>query len=430
MASSLREELASLKIDRPDSVRSSRPSGVAVAYRKRGSGLRFFSMLLWLIPLGVVGVAGTVAYRQYEQIRSKPEVTIGVVQKMTLGEAEKLLSSKGYLKSRYQAMIGTRIAGRVEEMRVKERDQVKKGDILAVIEHHDMDAMLLQRKAGLIRCQAELEEAKVELWDKDRQEKRLERLIGQKMAPQEDYEKAVAARKMTESRVEALEAAIKVVKANVEETEATIKYQMYLYAPFDGTVVEKQGEVGEVINPMAMSSSLGRSAVVTVADLNSMDVEADIPEEQMYRVTEGQPAEVSVTAVPNKRYRGRLRQITPMGDRTRATVKVKVEILDPDAKLFPELAATVHFLPDKKWAESDANRSYLFVPVEAVFQDDGHDCVWLLDNNSRVVRRRIEVANSQSGTTRVESGLKLEDKVVLSPPKGLRDGDVVRESTR
>jgi RND family efflux transporter MFP subunit len=150
----------------------------------------------------------------------------------------------------------------------------------------------------------------------------------------------------------------------------------------------------------------------------------------MYRVTEGQPAEISVTAVPNKRYRGRLRQITPMGDRTRATVKVKVEILDPDEKLFPELAATVHFLPDKKWAESDANRSFLFVPVEAVFQDDGHDCVWLVDGQFRVSRRRIEVANSQSGSTRVESGLKLEDKVVLSPPKTLRDGDVVREASR
>jgi RND family efflux transporter MFP subunit len=170
--------------------------------------------------------------------------------------------------------------------------------------------------------------------------------------------------------------------------------------------------------------------VVTVADLSRMDVEADIPEEQMYRVVEGQPAEVSVTAVPTKRYRGRLRQITPMGDRTRATVKVKVEILDPDEKLFPELASTVHFLPDKNWAESDANRSFLFVPREAVFQEDGRDCVWLVDDNLRVVKRKIEVANSHQGTTRVESGLNMDDKVILTPPNGLRDGDVVRESTR
>lgn len=436
MASSLREELASLRIERPGNARGgardpNHHGGPGPVHRRRrGLGLRLVSLLLWLIPLGLIGGAAAVGYKQYEQIRSKPEVNIGLVQTMTLGEAEKLLSAKGYLKSRHQAMIGTRIAGRVQEMRVQERARVKKGDILAVIEHHDLDAMLLQRQSGLIRAQAELEEAQVDLWDKDRQEKRLERLFAKSMTPREDYEKATAARRMTEARINALEAAIKVMTANVEEIEATIRYQMHLYAPFDGTVVEKQGEVGEVINPMAMSSSLGRSAVVTIADLSMMDVEADVPEEQMYRVAVGQPAEVSVTAVPTKRYRGRLWQITPMGDRTRATVKVKVEIVDPDDKLFPELAATVHFLPDKNWAESDANRSFLFVPREAVFEEDGHDWVWLLGGNSRVEKRKIEVANTSSGEVRVESGLQLNEKVVLNPPRGLRDGEAVREASR
>ena len=195
MASSLREELASLRIERPSNVREPITRGPSPSYRRRGFGLRIFSLMFWLIPLGVVSVAATVAYKQYEQIRSKPEVTIGLVQTMTLGEAEKLLSSKGYLKSRYQAMIGTKIAGRVEEMRVHERATVKKGEILAVIEHHDMDAMLLQRKAGLIRAEAELEEAKVELWDKDRQEKRLGPAFEKQMTPQEDLDKAVAAAK-------------------------------------------------------------------------------------------------------------------------------------------------------------------------------------------------------------------------------------------
>ncbi|AMV37061.1 efflux RND transporter periplasmic adaptor subunit [Planctomyces sp. SH-PL62] len=439
MASSLREELASLRIERANAPRptvdrasatESRP-GTSTEYRRRkGVGLRLVSLLFWLIPLGVIGAAGAVGYKQYDQMRSKPEVTIGLVQQMTLGEAEKLLSSKGYLKSRYQAMIGTRIAGRVEEMRVTERASVKKGEILAVIEHHDMDAMLLQRKAALLKAEADLEEAKVDLWDKERQEKRLGRLFEKSMTPQEDYDKALAARRGAEARIAATEAAIQMTRSNIDEIEATIHHQMYLYAPFDGTVVEKQGEVGEIISPMAMSSSLGRSAVVTIADLRNMDVEADIPEEQMYRVTEGQPAEISVTAVPSKRYRGRLRQITPMGDRTRATVKVKVEILDPDDKLFPELAATVHFLPDKKFAESEASRAFLYVPTEAVFQENGHDWVWLMDRDSRLSRRKIEVANSNRGSTRVESGLQADDKVVLNPTSGLRDGAVVREAAR
>lgn len=250
------------------------------------------------------------------------------------------------------------------------------------------------------------------------------------MSPPEDYDKALAARKSAAARIAATEATVEVTKSNIEEIEATIHHQMYLYAPFDGTVVEKQGEVGEIISPMAMSSSLGRSAVVTIADLANMDVEADVPEEQMHRVAVGQPAEISVTAVPNKRYRGRLRQITPMGDRTRATVKVKVEVLDPDDKLFPELAATVHFLPDAKLADSAAGESFLYVPGEAVFQEDGHDWVWLLGRDDRVARRRIEVANSNRGSTRVESGLRADDKVVVNPPRGLRDGDLVRESVR
>ena len=153
---------------------------------------------------------------------------------------------------------------------------------------------------------------------------------------------------------------------------------MSLYAPFDGTVVEKQGEEGEVITPTAMSSSLGRTAVVTIADLEKMDVETDVSENLISRIALGQPAEVSVSAIPSKHYRGRLRQVIPMGDRTRGTVKVKVEILDPDDKLFPELAATVHFLPSKTGNSPDAGRSYLFVPKSAVFQENGHDHVWVI----------------------------------------------------
>src|SRR4029077_13268914 len=178
------------------------------------------------------------------------------------------------------------------------------------------------------------------------------------------------------ARVAALVAGIKLTQANIDEMKATIA-TMSLYAPFDGTVVEKQGEEGEIITPTAMSSSLGRTAVVTIANLEKMDVETDISENLLSRVALGQPAEVSVSAIPSRRYSGRLRQVIPMGDRTRGTVKVKVEILDPDAKLSPELAATVHFLPNRTAAGPDVNRSFVFVPKSAVFADNGLDHVWV-----------------------------------------------------
>ncbi len=426
MASTLREELASLKIERPEFSRPARKSEGITEYRRRGSGLRVLSWILWLIPLSIIGGAGYVGYREYDRVRSKPEVTIGLVQKMTTGEAEKLLSAKGYLKSQKQAMIGTKVAGRVEEMRVKEHDQVKTGDILAIIEHHDLLAMIEQRKAGMERARAELEEARADLWEKDREANRAERLVAKKMVPQEDFEKASSLRKMATARVAALEASIKVMRANIDEMEYTRKYQMHILAPFDGTVVEKQGEVGEIVSPMAMSSSLGRAAVVTLADLKHMDVEADVAENMMYRIDVGQPAEVSVSANPTKRYQGKLRQIIPMGDRTRGTVKVKVEILDPDDRLFPELAATVHFLPFKTGPAAETNKAYLFVPKSAVFQENGHDYVWVVGKKSQVNKRAVEVATTREDLARVETGLESGETVVLNPLKSFKENEEVR----
>jgi RND family efflux transporter MFP subunit len=175
-----------------------------------------------------------------------------------------------------------------------------------------------------------------------------------------------------------------------------------------------------------MSSSIGRSAVVSIADLGRMEVETDVAENLLSRVALGQPAEVSVSAVPDKHYRGRLRQIIPMGDRTRGTVKVKVEILDPDEHLFPELVATVHFVPDKGLDNPNAGRSFLFVPKSAVFEENGHAYAWVVGPGSKVTRRKVEVATTNDELARVESGLKAGESVVLNSPKTLRDNMKVK----
>ena len=426
MASSLRDDLASLKIDRHqaeprEAPRERRPRQDRERDRNRkGNGIGFATILLWLIPLTLLGTAGTVAYQQYEKIRAKPEVTIGLVQTMTSGEADKLLSAKGYLKSRHQAMIGATIPGRVERMYVEEGSKVKEGEVLAVLEHDDLKAILASRKAMLKRNEAELLEARVDVKQKDREAKRAARLYNQKTVAVEEIEKASAARDMAEARVTALEAAINLTTANIAETEEMIR-RMHLFAPFDGTVVEKQGEEGEVITPSAMSTSIGRSAVVSLANLKMMEVETDIAESLLSRVALGQPAEISVSAVPDMHYRGRLRQIIPMGDRSRGTIKVKVEILDPDEHLFPELVATVHFLPDKALKNPNANRAFLFVHKSAVIEENGHDVVWVVDTRSKVSKRRVEVVVTTEDLARVEAGLKEGESVILNPAKTLRE---------
>lgn len=426
MASTLREELASLRIERSNPLPLRRNGKEEFTSRGGGgAGLRLLSWILWLIPLSLLAAGGTVAFRQYDQMRSRPEVSVGLVQSMTAGEAEKLLTAKGYLKSRYQAMIGTKVPGRVEKMFVEEGMKVKKGDVLAIIEHNDLKAMLASREAQTARTAAELEEARADLWEKDREERRVSRLYNQRSVTAEESEKAMAGRKKAAARVVALEAAVKLMKANVEEIRATIA-TMTLYAPFDGTVVEKKSEEGDIITPIAMTSSAAKTAAVTIANLEKMDVETDISENLLSRVALGQPAEVSVSAVPSKRYHGRLRQVIPMGDRTRGTVKVTVEILDPDEKLFPELAATVHFLPSRTANSPDASRSYIFVPKSAVFQENGHDHVWVVGKKDVVRKRAVEVATTTDALARVESGLQSGESVVLNPAKTLRENETVR----
>jgi RND family efflux transporter MFP subunit len=428
MASSLRDDLASLSIDR-NRKRPDRPEPAGNDPRGiSGEGsLRVLSASIWLIPLGLLAVAGAYAYRQYDKLRAKPAVTIGLVQEMTTGEAEKLLSAKGYLTSRHTALIAAKVPGRVEQLLVDIGSRVKKGDVLVVLEHNELKALLASRKAMLLKNEAELLEARVDLKQKEREATRAERLHAQHMLSVEETEKAESARAMCAARVAALEAAIALTRANIQETEENIRV-MHLYAPFDGTVVEKHAEEGEIITPSAMSTSFSRSSAVTLANLALMEVEADIAENLLSRVARNQPAEVSVSAVPSRHYRGRLRSIIPMGDKTRGTIKVEVEILDPDEHLFPGLAATVHFLPDKALNNPDASRAFIFVPKAALFEENGHEYAWIVDSRSTVRKRAVEAAVTSADLARVESGLKPGETVVLNPSKTLREGTVVKDA--
>ena len=430
---SLRDELASLKIDRKPDRRSlqsppppKRDDGPKPT-RKRGPGfaLRVLTLILWMFPLGAVGGGAYLAYVQYRKVKAQVEVTTTTVELISPVEANKILSAKGYLKSRYQAMIGARTPGRVEKMLVEEGTRVKKGQLLAVLEHNDMDALLESRKASIARVEGDLLEATADLKEKDRKARLQVTLYGRKQASNNDVEESAAAREMSAARLKSLEANVKFMRATTREIEATIR-NMSIFAPFDGTVIEKGAEEGETITPGGMGAASGRGSVVTLADLGHLEVEADITETLVSKVAIGQPALVEVDAVPDKRFRGRLRQIVPMGDRARATVKVKVEILDADPGLFPEIVAKAHFLPLGALDDPLAFQPALYVAKRAVIEDGEQRHVWIVDGSGRVSRRSIEVAAGSGDLYKVVKGLQAGDKVVSSPPASLQDNELVK----
>jgi multidrug efflux pump subunit AcrA (membrane-fusion protein) len=157
-----------------------------------------------------------------------------------------------------------------------------------------------------------------------------------------------------------------------------------------------------------------------------MDVETDISEGDLHHVEIGQPALIDVKAVPTKQYHGRLRKVIPMSERARKTVKVKVEIVDPDDKLFPELEAIVHFIPRALGADPQADRLFLFVPKEALIDENGQKIVWVVNRGDQTAHKRaVKVLSTTERYARIESGVSEGDEVVLYPPVNMKDNEVV-----
>lgn len=405
----LRGELSSLKIDR------SKPRKASLLGRLIGL----------ILVLGVLaGIGGGAYWALRDRLFPLPEVKVDTARIMTKGQVSAQLTATGYLESRWQAAVGAKVPGRISNIPVEEGDKVKAGAVLAELEHSDLDATLASRKVAVQLAEAQISEAEFTLAQNERNMNRQRQLLERNAGTLEALEQAETAYQVAQATLAARQASLASAKASVVEAEESIK-NMFIYAPFDGTVVTKDAEQGESIMPGGMGASSGRGSVITLAKLDELEVDTDVKEDYLGQLRKGQPTQVVVDAVPGHRYKGRLREIIPMGDRTRGIVKVKVQILDPDERLFPELSATVLFLPDA--AETNqAQEKGVFVPVAAV-QGTGRDkFIWLLDQD-RVRKMAITLdGESAEGLVAIKTGLSGGERVVIDPPPGLKDGDQVK----
>ncbi|MEX2286043.1 MAG: efflux RND transporter periplasmic adaptor subunit [Planctomycetaceae bacterium] len=422
------DPLARLRIPRRDE--PPRPSALK----------RLLKWGLGLVLLSGIGVGAFVLVRQQgwlaqssewlpEAIRSRPEVRVVKVVAEQGRTADALVVATGYLESRRQANIGARAAGRIEAVNVEEGSEVKSGQVLAVLEHRDVDAALAAMKATLARSIAELAELEIEIARTQKDFNRAEKLWKSRTTTEAQYDQARFARDAAVARRDSLNASVALAEARVKETEE-LRENMIVRAPFDGTVISKDAEVGESILPGGMGEASGRGSVVTIADLQHLEVDCDVKEDYISRVFQGGPAEVAVDAVPEFRYKGRVRKIIPMGDRARATIKVKVEIVNADQRLFPEMSATVYFLPQEeqekeKQPSSDQQRR-VFCPAGAIQSDGAGSFVWVLDNKSRAKRADIKIGEERDGRTEILEGLSGGERVIADPPESVDAGTLVK----
>ena len=230
-----------------------------------------------------------------------------------------------------------------------------------------------------------------------------------------------------QSRVRLAQAAVRQARADLSLTQALLQNTV-IRAPFTGTVVKKMAEVGESVAPIPPGVNLSTSsgAIVALADLDTLEVECDVAEANVAKLAESQPAEVTVEAFPDRRYRAALRQVIPTADRTKATVQVKVTILDKDAQLKPEMSAKVTFMEPARVESAEKPAPVVTVPREAVVTREGQSVVFLVNEEGRVQSRPVVTRGEAQGQPVVRSGLSGGERVVLRPPDTLKAGDAVR----
>lgn len=361
---------------------------------------------LSIVPLLVIGYLFVM-----HQVAPGLAVQVGTATLITGSQAQALLTASGYVVAQRKAAVASKATGRLEYLGVVEGDRIKAGMVIARLEKADITAELDRAKANLAQAVAESTEATLFY---ERQKK----MVADSLISNLEFEGAEARYQRALAGVASGRAAVKAAEVALENT--------VIRAPFDGTVLTKSAEVGEMVAPFASTAS-SRGAVVTLADMNSLEVEADVAEANIERVQVGLPCEITLDAYPDTRYPGKVSKIVPTADRTRATVLVKVAFLSRDRRVLPEMSAKVNFLPENTQLSAQNTEPVVAVPNSAVTMRNGVKMVFLVEGNL-VKSVPVTTGRVLGDMTEIKAGLQAADRVVISPPGSLATGMKVKTS--
>jgi len=384
---------------------------------------RALSRVLWLTAAAVLIIATVVIMGR--RGAAIPVQTVVVAansggEGAAKGNGNVVVVANGYVVARTKAAVSAKIPGRLAQLNVSEGSSVQKGEVIARLDNADYAAAVGQAEAGLASAKATLIEAQSDRDQMQRDYVRVRDIHAQNpnlVSPQ-DVENADSRARQAgarfdaqSARVDAAAAALRVAQANLENT--------YVRAPFSGTVLRKEAEVGEVVAP-SVGGGLTRGAVVTMADLATLEVEVDVNEAYIARVHSGQQARITLDAYPDTAFRGAVRQIIPTADRQRATVQVKVSILDRDPRILTAAAAG---------SAQPVERPRIIVPADAVRSENGRDVVWIV-RDGRLQRRDVDAGPVSGNFREIRSGLAGGEQLLVGGIETPKEGQRVRPNNQ
>lgn len=400
-------DLSALAIDR------------SVGSRRRKQVRRILVRVLLLAVLA--GIAGAIwVWRRHSQII----VETAVVYSVHPSQALTLLNATGYVVAQRKASVASKATGRLEWLGVLEGSKVREGEVIARIESSDTVAMRDQAAANVQVAEANLAQGRAELTQAEIAFRRSEALGEKNIISESTRETAEARLAKARAAFAGYGAAIAAAQANLRVSEVAIS-QTLIRAPFDGVVLTRHANVGDTITPFSQAVDT-KGAVVTIADMDSLEVEADVAESSYLSIHVGQPVEIQLDAIPGERFEGVVSRMVPTVDRAKASTLVKIRFAQRDSRMLPDMSAKVAFL-EREVRESERT-PVLAVPVASLVEVDGRQHVFAVENGKARLRSvdlgakvgdQIEVRDLNAGT-----------RVVIRPSEDLVDGRAVRQATK
>ena len=367
-----------------------------------------------IITRSVIGlILLIVAFFAYRYINSllykKEEVKLTAVSFQSGSYSSAILNASGYVVAQRKAAVASKGTGKLIYLGVVEGDQVKKDQIIARLEDNDIKAQLDQARANLKLAQADLKDA-------ENFYKRQKELLSKGLISQQEYE-------TSEARYNRTLASIDLAKAQVIAAEVALENTL-IRSPFNGTVLTKNADVGEIVSPFGASIN-SRAAVVTMADMTSLQVEADVSESNIEKIKMNQECEIFLDAYPEIMYPGFVAKIVPTADRSKATVLVKVGFREYDSRVLPEMSAKVTFLASKTEKVQEDVKQILVIPSSSIVTRKGKEVVFRIkdDKAEEVI---IKLGRKFGDNIEVLSGLTAGEEIIDKVSENIKDGTEVK----
>lgn len=328
-----------------------------------------------------------------------------------------LINATGYVVASRKAAVASKGSGRLEWLGVTEGSRVRQGEVIARLENKDVAAQVQQAEANVRVARGQKEQAEAELRDATQALERAKDLFAKNFIAESARDAATARYDKARAAVSAAKGSLAAAEANLGSAHVAFDYTL-IRAPFDGVVLTKHANVGDVITPFT-SAMEAKGAVVTMADMSTLEVEADVSESSLHKVSVGQPCEIQLDAIPDTRFAGKVARIVPTVDRAKATVLVKVGFDQLDPRVLPDMSAKVAFLSRR--LKEEEKRPRVAVNAAAVAERNGKPVAFVLRDH-KAMQVTLATGERIGDLLEVKSGLKVGDSVVLNPGPDLMNG--------